>query len=170
MFGLGGLGHLAVQFAAAMGYRTIAVARGPGRADLARGLGAHEYVDSGDRPAGAALADFGGANLIVCTAPTTEPVAELLTGLRVGGSLTLIGVDGGTVAVPAAQLVMNAQTLTGHLTGSAHDTEEAMQFALTTGVRPLIERMPLTQANEAVARIRAGAPRFRIVLNPGARS
>lgn len=169
VFGLGGLGHLAVQFAAAMGYRTVAIARGPERAELARELGAHEYIDSAERPAGAALADLGGADLIVCTAPTTEPVAELLTGLRVDGRLTLIGVDGGTVAVPAAQLVMKGQTLTGHLTGSAHDTEEAMRFAVTTGVRPLVERMPLTEANEAVARIRAGEPRFRIVLDPACR-
>jgi D-arabinose 1-dehydrogenase-like Zn-dependent alcohol dehydrogenase len=170
VFGLGGLGHLAVQFAAAMGYHTVAIGRGPQRAELARELGAHEYVDSAEQPAGAALAGLGGADLIVSTAPTTEPVVELLTGLRVGGRLTLIGVDGGTVAVPAAQLVMNGQTLTGHLTGSAHDTEEAMRFAVTTGVRPLVERMSLAQANEAVARIRAGAPRFRIVLDPAARS
>ncbi|SNR40577.1 zinc-binding dehydrogenase [Blastococcus mobilis] len=169
VFGLGGLGHLAVQFAAAMGYRTIAIARGPERAHLARELGAHDYLDSAERPAGAALADLGGADLIVSTAPTTEPVAELLTGLRVGGRLTLIGVDGGSVQVPAAQLVMNGQTLTGHLTGSPRDTEEAMQFAVTTGVRPHVERMPLARANEAVARIRAGAPRFRIVLDPAGR-
>ena len=71
--------------------------------------------------------------------------------------------------VPAAQLVIDAQTLTGHLTGSAHDTEEAMKIALTTGVRPLVERMPLTQANAAAARIRAGAPRYRIVLEPESR-
>jgi D-arabinose 1-dehydrogenase-like Zn-dependent alcohol dehydrogenase len=169
VFGLGGLGHLAVQFAAAMGHRTIAIARGPERAELARELGAHAYVDSAERPAGATLADVGGADLIVATAPNTQPAGDLLTGLRVGGRLTLIGIDGGTIAVDAAQLVMNTQTLTGHLTGSAHDTEAAMQFALTTGVRPMIEEMPLTQANEAVARLRAGAPRFRIVLHPEAR-
>lgn len=168
VFGLGGLGHLAVQFAAAMGYRTIGIARGPQRAALARQLGAHDYVDSSDRPAGAALADLGGADLIVCTAPTTEPVAELLTGLRVGGRLTLIGIDGGAVAVPVAQMVMNGQTLTGHLTGSARDTEKAMRFAVTTGVRPMVDQMPLTQVNEALARLRAGAPRFRIVLDPAA--
>jgi D-arabinose 1-dehydrogenase-like Zn-dependent alcohol dehydrogenase len=166
VFGVGGLGHLAVQFAAAMGYRTIAIARGPERAGLARELGAAGYLDSAERPAGAALADLGGADLIVCTAPTTEPVAELLGGLRVGGRLTLIGVDAGSVEVPVAQMVMNAQVLTGHLTGSAHDTEEAMRFAAANGVRPMVERMPLSEANEALTRIRAGKPRFRIVLEP----
>ena len=167
VFGLGGLGHLAVQFAAAMGHRTVAIARGPERAGLARDLGAHDYVDSADRPAGAALADLGGADLIVCTAPTTEPVGELLGGLRVGGRLTLIGVDGGTVQVPAAQMVMNGQTLTGHLTGSPHDTEQAMRFAAANGVRPVVERMPLARANDAVERLREGAARFRIVLDAG---
>jgi D-arabinose 1-dehydrogenase-like Zn-dependent alcohol dehydrogenase len=116
--GLGGLGHLAVQFAAAMGYRAIAIARGPGRAAIAQEFGAADYIDSVALPAGAALADLGGADLIVCTAPTTEPVADLLTGLRVGGRLTLIGIDSGSIHVPVAKMVMNGQTLTGHLTAA----------------------------------------------------
>ncbi|MFG3715010.1 alcohol dehydrogenase catalytic domain-containing protein [Micromonospora sp. NPDC047730] len=165
VFGLGGLGHLAIQFAAKMGYRTIAIARGAERAELARQLGAHHYIDSTAQAPGAALAELGGADLIVSTAPTTEPVAELLNGLRVHGRLTLVGVDSGAVHVPAAQLVLKGQVLTGHLTGSARDTEEAMRFATTTGVRPVFERMTLEQAGEAVARISAGAARFRIVLD-----
>jgi alcohol dehydrogenase len=92
-------------------------------------------------------------------------VDELLTGLNVHGQLTLVGVDAGSVTVPAAQLVMNGHTVTGHLTGSARETEEAMQFAVTNDVRPMIERMPLDQAGEAVTRLRSGAPRFRIVLD-----
>jgi alcohol dehydrogenase len=169
VFGLGGLGHLAVWFAAAMGHRTTAIARGTERAALARELGAYDYVDSTARAAGTAVADLGGADLIVCTAPTTGPVAELLTGLRVGGRLMLIGIDGGSVALPVAQTVMNGQILTGQLTGSARDTQEAMRFAVITGVRPMVERMPPEQANEAVDRLRAGKPRFRIVLEPAAR-
>lgn len=167
VFGLGGLGHLAVQFAAKLGYETIAIARGGDREKLARDLGAHRYIDSDAQAPGTALAELGGADLIVYTASSTTPVDELLTGLNVHGQLTLVGVDAGSVTVPAAQLVMNGHTLTGHLTGSARETEEAMQFAVTNSVRPMIERMALEQAGEAVTRLRSGAPRFRIVLDTG---
>lgn len=107
----------------------------------------------------------GVCNADIGTAAATAPVDELLTGLNVHGQLTLVGVDAGSLTVPAAQLVMNAHTLTGHLTGSPRETEEAMEFAATHGVRPLIERMPLEQAGDVVARLRSGAPRFRIVLD-----
>ncbi|MEU8732904.1 alcohol dehydrogenase catalytic domain-containing protein [Streptomyces tendae] len=165
VFGIGGLGHLAVQFAAKLGYETVAIARGGDREHLVRELGAHHYVDSDARAPGAVLKEFGGADLIVCTASATAPVDELLTGLRTHGQLTLVGVDAGSVTVPAARLVMNGHTLTGHLTGSPSETEEAMAFAVTTGVRPMIERMPLEKADDAVTRLRSGAPRFRIVLD-----
>lgn len=165
VFGIGGLGHLAVQFAAKLGHETIAIARGSDREKLARDLGAHHYIDGNAQAPGAALRQLGGADLIVYTASSTAPVDELLTGLNVHGQLTLVGVDAGSVTVPAARLVMNGHTLTGHLTGSARETEEAMEFAVTNGVRPMTERMPLEQAGEAVARLRAGAPRFRIVLD-----
>lgn len=164
VFGVGGLGHLAVQWAARMGHRVVAIARGAAREDLARRLGAHHYVDSAAEDAGAALAALGGADLIVSTASTTEPVAGLLQGLRVGGRLTLIGVDGGTVNVPAARMVMDSQVLTGHLTGSPRDVEDAMLFACLHGVRPMVEQLPLAQVNEALSRLRAGDARFRIVL------
>ncbi|MFG3133586.1 alcohol dehydrogenase catalytic domain-containing protein [Streptomyces tendae] len=165
VFGIGGLGHLAVQFAAQLGYETVAIARGGDREPLVRELGAHHYIDSDAHAPGAVLKEFGGADLIVCTASSTAPVDELLTGLRTHGQLTLVGVDAGSVTVPAARLVMNGHTLTGHLTGSPRETEEAMAFAVTTGVRPMIERMPLKKAADAVTRLRSGAPRFRIVLD-----
>ncbi|MFJ8856319.1 alcohol dehydrogenase catalytic domain-containing protein [Streptomyces sp. NPDC102437] len=165
VFGIGGLGHLAVQFATRFGYETVTIARGGDRERLARDLGAHHYVDSDVQAPGAVLKALGGADLIVYTASSTAPVDELLTGLAVHGQLTLVGVDAGSVTVPAAQLVMNSRTLTGHLTGSPRETEEAMAFAVTTGVRPMIERMPLEKAGEAVTRLRSGAPRFRIVLD-----
>lgn len=164
VFGLGGLGHLAVQFAAAMGHRTIAIARGADRAEAALALGADTYIDSTAGSAGEALATLGGADLVLATAATTAPLADLLPGLAVRGRLTLIGADSGAVPVPAAQLVVNEQTVTGHLTGSACDIEETMAFACGHGVRPVVERMPLTQANAAVARVASGHARFRIVL------
>ncbi|MFF7790339.1 alcohol dehydrogenase catalytic domain-containing protein [Streptomyces sp. NPDC007991] len=165
VFGIGGLGHLAVQFAAKLGFETVAIARGGEREKLARDLGAHHYIDSDAQEPGAALKELGGADLIVHTASSTAPVAELLTGLNVHGQLTLVGVDAGSVTVPAARLVMNGHTVTGHLTGSPRETEETMRFAVINGVRPMIERMPLEQAGEAVTRLRSGAPRFRIVLD-----
>ncbi|SEN01286.1 alcohol dehydrogenase catalytic domain-containing protein [Nonomuraea pusilla] len=165
VFGLGGLGHLAVQFAAELGYEVVAVARGDSREQPARDLGAHHYIDSAGQAPGAALAQLGGADLIVYTASSTGPVDELLTGLRVHGRITLVGVDAGSLTVPAARLVMNGHVITGQLTGSPRDTEAAMRFAVTTGVRPMIERMPLEQAGLAVSRLRSAAPRFRVVLD-----
>jgi alcohol dehydrogenase len=165
VFGFGGLGHLAVQFAAKLGYRTTVIARGTERADAAHGLGAHRYIDSAGQQPGAALAESGGADLIVYTASSTEPVEELMAGLAVHGQLTLLGADANAVSIPSGQLVAKGQTVTGHLTGSPRETEEAMEFALTTGVRPVIERLPLEQAADAVDRLRAGRARFRIVLD-----
>ena len=166
-FGVGGLGHLAVQWAARLGHEVIAIACGPEREPLARDLGAQHYVDSAARAPGAALAALGGADRIVCTASTTASVAELLDGARVRGRLVLVGVDEGTLELPVAQMVMRGQEVAGHLTGSAQDTEDAMRFAAVHGVRPVIERLPLTAANEAVARLAAGAARFRVVLDAG---
>lgn len=165
VFGLGGLGHLAVQFAAKMGHEVTAIARGPEREELARRLGAHHYIDSTAVAPGAALKACGGADLIVSTAATTRPVAELVDGLRVHGRLTIIGVDDGTIEIPAAELVMGSKIITGHLTGSTLEIEETMRFAVVNAVRPMIERMPLEQAGAAVARLAAGNPRFRIILD-----
>ncbi|MFD8951960.1 alcohol dehydrogenase catalytic domain-containing protein [Streptomyces xanthophaeus] len=165
VFGIGGLGHLAVQFAAKLGYETIAIARGADREKPSRALGAHHYIDSDAQSPGAALKELGGADLIVYTASSTAPVGELLTGLNTHGQFTLVGVDAGSVTVPAAQFVMRGHTLTGHLTGSPRETEEAMSFAVTNGVLPVIERTPLGQAGDAVTQLRAGTTRFRTVLN-----
>jgi len=166
VFGIGGLGHLAVQFASAMGYRTVAISRGADRAKPAHQLGADHYIDSTARPVGEALAQLGGADLIVSTASTTEPVEDLLGGIAVHGQLTLLGIDDGSITVPAGQLAGNGQFITGHLTGSPQDTENAMQFAQRNNIQPVIERMPLQGVNEAVKRIASGDARFRIVLDP----
>ncbi len=165
VFGIGGLGHLAVQFAAKMSYEVVAIARGTERETLARELGACHYIDSAATEPGAALHEMGGADLLLSTASATAPLAELVRGLRVHGRLTIIGVDGGTLEVPTAELTMKSIMLTGHLTGSARDVEQTMRFALLNGVRPMIERMPLEQAAEAVERLEAGNARFRIVLD-----
>lgn len=170
VFGLGGLGHLAIQFAAKLGYETVAIARGDEREPLAIALGAATYINSDLTSPGAALAAMGGADLIIYTASSTDPVTELAKGLAVHGQITLIGVDAGAVSIPSSQLVMNAQTVTGHLTGSPRETQEAMEFAVANGIRPVIERMDLEQASEAVERLRNGEARFRIVLETGVAS
>ena len=167
VFGLGGLGHLAIQFAAKLGYETVAIARGGHREQPAYALGAETYINSDVTSPGAALAAMGGADLIIFTASSTEPVAELVKGLAVHGQITLIGVDAAAVSIPSSQLVMNAQTVTGHLTGSPRETHEAMEFAVLNGIRPVIERMDLERAQEAVERLRNGEARFRIVLETG---
>lgn len=166
VFGIGGLGHLAVQFADKLGYEVVAIARGPERAEPATMLGADTYIDAAATDPGQALHDMGGADLILSTVSSTTAVSALLPGLAAHGRLTLIGVDGGSLQIPAAQLVSNALTVTGHLTGSATDIEETMRFAARNEIRPRIERMPLTGVNEAIERLEAGATRFRIVLDP----
>ncbi|OLL16093.1 alcohol dehydrogenase catalytic domain-containing protein (plasmid) [Rhodococcus sp. M8-50] len=165
VFGFGGLGHLAVQFAAKMGYEVVVIARVPNLEKVAYELGAHHYIDSHAVDAGKELERIGGADLILSTAPATAPLGALLAGLRTQGRLILIGVDGDCVQVPAAQLTMNAQSLSGHLTGSAVDIEETMRFALLTGVRPMVEVMPLEGIAEALKRLRSGRRQFRIVLD-----
>lgn len=166
VYGLGGLGHLAVQFAARMGHEVVAIARGADREHDAAAFGARHYVDATAQDAGRALAELGGADLVLCTAATSQPVDALLAGLRLRGRLTLVGVDGGAVQVPVAQLVMNAQVVTGHLTGTPADIEDAMRFAVAHDVRPRLERLPLDQAGLAVRRLRAGRARYRFVLEP----
>lgn len=166
VFGIGGLGHLAVQFAAKLGYEVVAIARGADREGDARMLGAHHYIDSTQGQPGETLAALGGADLILSTAPTTEPVSELVAGLRVRGRLVMVGIDGGSLTLPAARIAANALVVTGHITGTALDIEETMRFAALHGIRPKTERLPLGAANEALARVEAAQARFRIVLEP----
>src|SRR5699024_352978 len=118
--------------------------------------------------AGALLREVGGADVIISTASTTEPVAELTQGLRARGRLVVLGADGGSIPVPSGQLVADAQSITGHITGSPLDIEEAMSFALLNGIRPIIERAPLEEANRELHRLQNGEPRFRIVLDASA--
>ncbi|WP_211221818.1 alcohol dehydrogenase catalytic domain-containing protein [Granulicoccus phenolivorans] len=165
IFGIGGLGHLAVQFAAAMGYEVVAIARGPERSEIAHQLGADHYLDSTATPPGRALRALGGADAIIATASSTEPVAELIAGLRPHGRLVLIGVDAGALQLPVGSMVSHALTVTGHITGSPTDTEQAMEFAVGNGVRPVTQIYPLVDAPTALADLRDGRARFRLVLD-----
>lgn len=165
VFGIGGLGHLAVQYAAALGYEVTAIARGAERAQSARTLGASAFIDSAVHEPGRALSDRGGVAHIISTSSSTAPIAELLRGLRPHGTLTVIGADAGAISIPAGQLVMNALSIRGHLTGSPRDIETVMRFAQDTNAHPRIEVLRLEEAAEGLRRVRDGEARFRVVLN-----
>jgi len=169
IFGIGGLGHLAVQFSAAMGYEVVAMARGSQRAQAAADLGADHYFDLESVPPAQALSTLGGVDLIISTIPAPPPLKELMRGLRPRGQMVLLGVDSSKLEFPVAPLVMNALSITGHLTGSPVQIEETMRFAVVNGVRPWIERLPLTDAQSAVEHLRAGEARFRMVLEAAGR-
>lgn len=166
VFGLGGLGHFAVQFAAAMGFEVIAIARGAQRRRHALQLGAHHYIDSAHGSVGASLRAVGGADLVLFTASDTRPAVQLLDGLNTHATMVLIGVDSQSLSLPVAPLVARGLTMTGHLTGSPSDVESALEFAVLHGIAPSVERLPLARAGEAVERLRAGLVRFRTVLMP----
>ncbi|MET7665516.1 zinc-binding dehydrogenase [Streptomyces sp. NPDC058293] len=167
VLGIGGLGHLAVQFAAAMGFETVAIARGEEKQALARELEAHHSIDSTRQAPRAALRAMGGAQLILSTATSSAPLAELVDDLAPHARLTVVGFDGTPLELPLGKLVMNAQSVTGHLTSSPADTEEAMRFAVATGVRPWGQTVPLELAQQAVDAVRDGRARFRTVITTG---
>src|SRR2546425_199940 len=165
--GLGGLGHLAVQFAHRMGFRTVAIARGDDKRPLATQLGADQYVDSAKGSAGQALAAMGGARVIVATAPNAAAIEDVMGGLGVAGQLLLIGAVAEPLAVSALPLLSLRQSIRGWPGGHAKDSEDTLRFAAATGIRPMVETFPLARANEAFARMVSGKARFRVVLTMG---
>jgi alcohol dehydrogenase len=167
VLGIGGLGHLAVQFAAAMGLETVAIGRGEDRRQTAAELGAHHHIDTSREEAGQALRELGGCRLILSTASSRKPLAGLIDGLVPHGRLTVVGFDGTPLRLPLDKLVMHARSVTGHVTGNPTDTEQAMRFAVTTGVRPRVQPVPLEEAQQALSAQRDGKARSRMVLTPG---
>ncbi|MCW8380839.1 alcohol dehydrogenase catalytic domain-containing protein [Streptomyces justiciae] len=168
VLGIGGLGHLAVQFAAAMGFETVAIGRGEEKRKLAGELGARHYIDTESQQPAVALRKLGGARLILSTASSSKPLADLVDGLAPHGRLTVVGFDAAPLQLPLAKLVMGARSVTGHLTGSPADTEQAMRFAVATGVRPQVRTVPLEEAQQALDTQQEGRARFRMVLTTGA--
>lgn len=163
--GIGGLGHLGLQYAAKMGFRTVAISRGADKQELARTLGAHEYVDTETTSAAEGLQKLGGADLILATAPNAEAMASTVDGLKSRGKLLIIAAPQGPVSLSAFGL-LSGKTVAGWPSGTAIDSEETLSFSALSGVRPRIERFKLEQAEEAFNKVMANRVRFRAVLTP----
>jgi propanol-preferring alcohol dehydrogenase len=163
--GIGGLGHLAIQYAARMGFRTVAISRGADKKELARELGAHEYIDTEQVDASEGLRKLGGADLVVATAPNSAAIASTVNGLKPRGKLLIVAVPFEPLQVPGPSLV-SGKSIAGWPSGSAIDSEETMAFSSLTQVRPRIEKFPLEQAEEAWGRVMTNRVHFRAVLLP----
>ena len=162
--GIGGLGHLGVQFANKFGYRVAAISRGVDNAALAKKLGAGIYIDSAATDAAAELQKLGGARTILATAPSGKSMSALVGGLGANGTLMVVGVSMEPIEVPPIQLIMGKKRIQGWAAGTPSDSEEALRFAAMTGVHPMIEKYPLAQAAEGYARMLSGKAQFRVVL------
>jgi D-arabinose 1-dehydrogenase-like Zn-dependent alcohol dehydrogenase len=167
VLGIGGLGHLAVQFAAKMGCRTVAIARGTEKAALARKLGAHHYVDSTAEDAAGALNTLGGARVVLATVTNAKAMSAAIGGLAVDGKLIVIGASPEALEVSPLLLISARRSILGWPSGTSIDSEDTMAFSVLTGIRPMIETMPLERASEAYDRMMSGDARFRMVLTTG---
>jgi D-arabinose 1-dehydrogenase-like Zn-dependent alcohol dehydrogenase len=162
--GIGGLGHLGIQFAARLGYKVVAVGRGPETAVLAKKLGASVYVDSKATNAAEALQQLGGAQVILATAPSSKAMSQLFDGLGPNGKLTVVGAASDPIEVTPIQLISGSRTIQGWASGIPADSEDTLRFAELTGVRAMIETYPLERAAEAYSRMMSGKAEFRVVL------
>ncbi|CDX57690.1 Alcohol dehydrogenase [Mesorhizobium plurifarium] len=164
ILGIGGLGHMALQYARKMGFRVVAVGRGEDIAADATRLGAHRYIDTNKENAADTLNAMGGAKAILTTTGNPAAVAALMPGLAPEGRLVVLGVGKDPLPVSPGYLVGAERGIIGSITGSPFENEKTLDFSVLTGVRPMIETMPLERASEAVQRMRSGDVKFRIVL------
>jgi len=167
ILGIGGLGHLGVQFAAKMGYRTVAIARGRDKENLARQLGAHIYLDSRSQDVAAELTKLGGAKTILATVTSGKAMSAVIPGLAVRGRLVVIGVGDDLIEVAPFDLIGGSRTIVGHAAGASIDSQDTLAFSALAGVRPTIETMPLERAAEAYDKMMRNEARFRMVLTTG---
>ena len=164
VLGVGGLGHLAVQFAAKMGFETVAIARGKDKEALSRELGARHAIDSDSQDPAAELTRLGGAKVILATVTSGRAMTAVLGGLAVGGKLLIVGAPADPLEVPAGVLIGGRRSIAGWPSGTSIESEDTMKFAVLTGVRPRNEVFPLERAADAYARMMSGKARFRVVL------
>jgi D-arabinose 1-dehydrogenase-like Zn-dependent alcohol dehydrogenase len=164
VLGLGGLGHLGVQFAAKSGYRTAAIARGKDKEPLARELGARHYIDSAAQDPAEELRRLGGAKVVLATIPSGDAMAAVVGGLGAGGKLMVIGAAE-SLTISPIQLIMGRLAVQGWYSGTSIDSQDTLAFSVLSGVRPMIETFPLERAEEAYERMISGRARFRAVLS-----
>jgi D-arabinose 1-dehydrogenase-like Zn-dependent alcohol dehydrogenase len=164
VLGVGGLGHLGIQYANKFGYKTVAIGRGKESEALAKKLGAHIYMDSEAVDAAAELKKLGGARVILATAPSGHAITALLDGLGANGTMLVIGIGPDPISVGAVPLIIGNHDVKGWASGTAVDSEDTLKFSEYTGVRPMIEKYPLDKVNDAWARLVSGKAQFRVVL------
>jgi D-arabinose 1-dehydrogenase-like Zn-dependent alcohol dehydrogenase len=164
ILGVGGLGHLGVQFANRMGFRTVAIARGEDKAALAKQLGAHHYIDSRKENVADALKALGGAKVILATVTNADAMTATLGGLSLDGKLLVVGIAQEPIEVPGVQFIMQRNSVQGWPSGSSADSEDTLAFSALAGVKPMIETYPLERAAAAYDRMISGTARFRVVL------
>jgi D-arabinose 1-dehydrogenase-like Zn-dependent alcohol dehydrogenase len=162
--GIGGLGHLAVQFAAKSGFHTVAISRGQDKEAFAKELGAHAYIDDTNGDAARQLQKMGGAKLILATAPSGKAISGLVGGLKYKGKLLIVAAPQDNLTLSALPLIMGSRVIAGHYSGYAKDSEDTLEFSVLTGVRPKVEVFPLAKVNEAFERMLSNKARFRVVL------
>jgi D-arabinose 1-dehydrogenase-like Zn-dependent alcohol dehydrogenase len=166
ILGIGGLGHLGVQFARRMGFHTVAIARGQDKKALALELGAHRYIDSQAEDAAKVLTKMGGAKLILATVTNAPAMTAVIEGLGIDGKLLVVGASPEPIEVTPIQLLGARREIAGWPSGTAVDSEDTMRFSTLQGVKPMIETYPLEKAADAYARMMSGKARFRVVLVP----
>jgi D-arabinose 1-dehydrogenase-like Zn-dependent alcohol dehydrogenase len=164
ILGLGGLGHLGVQFSTKMGFKTVAIARGSDKEPLARQLGAQHYIDSSAQDVAAELVKLGGATVILATVTNAEAMSATLGGLGINGKLIVLGAPYEPLAVPALLLIGGRRSVDGWYSGTSIDSQDTLSFSTLTGVRAMTEVYPLERAAEAYERMMSGKSRFRVVL------
>ena len=162
--GLGGLGHLGIQFASKMGFRTVAIGRGKDKEALALKLGAARYLDTDAVKVAEELTKMGGASVILATAPDSKAMSALIDGLGVGGKLLVVGASADPISVTPIQLIGQRRAIQGWPSGTARDSEDTLNFCALTGIRPMVETFPLEQAAAGYERMLSGKSRFRVVL------
>jgi len=167
VLGVGGLGHLGIQFAAKMGFRTIAIARGKGKEQLAKKLGASHYIDSQEQDPAAELVKLGGAKVILATVTSGKAMSAVVGGLGVNGKLIVLGAAGEPLVVPGLLLLSGRRSIVGWPSGTSIDSQDTLSFSALTGVRPMNEVLPLERAAEGYELMMSGKARFRVVLTTG---